>query len=113
MTKNKKKATEPSIRSLAAINSLKEKGEQLNLIDVLPEKAKPIIAVARRYKKIVTARVDLTAQEVKLKAKIIGLVKAAKITPLEGGVIKFTHKGITVTIKPRDELVQVKDETKL
>ena len=88
----------------------KGKGEQLDLIDVAPENAKPIIALARRYKKIVSARVDLTSQEVKLKKEIVDLVRAAKLQPLNGGVIKFKYNGVTVSITPRDELVKVKED---
>lgn len=88
----------------------KDKGEQLDLIDVSPENAKPIIALARRYKKISAARQANLAEEVKLKKQIIDLVKAAKLQPLENGVIKFAYNGVTVSITPRDELVKVKDE---
>jgi len=88
----------------------KESGEQLDLIDVAPENAKPIIAAARRYKKANAARQAALAEEVKLKKQIIDLVKAAKLQPLEGGVIKFSYNGVTVSITPRDELVKVKEE---
>jgi len=88
----------------------KESGKQLDLIDVSPENAKPIIALARRYKKASAARQAALAEEVKLKGQLIDLVKAAKLQPLKGGVIKFKHNGVTVSITPRDELVKVKDE---
>lgn len=88
----------------------KEKGKQLDLIDVAPANAKPIIALARRYKKVSAARQANLAEEVQLKKQIIDLTKAAKLQPLKDGVIKFKHNGVTVSITPRDELVKVKDE---
>lgn len=94
----------------AAKKETKEKGKQLDLIDVAPENAKPIIALARRYKKVSAARQANLAEEVQLKKQIINLVKVAKLQPLKGGVIKFKYNGVTVSITPRDELVKVQDE---
>ena len=87
-----------------------ESDEQLDLIDVAPENAKPIVAAARLYKKASSVRQAALADEVKYKHRIIELVKEAKLQPLEGGVIKFTYNGVTVSITPRDELVKVKDD---
>ncbi len=85
----------------------KEKGEQLDLINVAPENAKPIIAKARRYKKVQATRLAALAEEKKLKEEIKSDVKAAKLQPLKGGVIKFKHNGVTVIITPQDEKVRV------
>ncbi len=84
--------------------------EQLDLIDIHPENAKPIIAAARIYKKLVGKRLDVLAQEVEQKQKILDLVKEAKLTPLENGVVRFKYDNVTISITPRDELVKVKDE---
>jgi hypothetical protein len=85
---------------------------QMDLIDVSPKNAKPIIAEARVYKELVQERQSILRDEVAQKAKVRDLVAKAGIKPLEGGVIKFSYDGVTVTIKPRDELVSVK-ETKI
>ena len=84
-------------------------GEQLDLIDVAPENAKPIIAMARAYKKVQAVRQAALREEIGLKQKIIELVRAADLQPLEGGKIKFEYDDVIVTVTPRDELVKVKD----
>ena len=87
-----------------------EVGEQMDLIDVAPEFAKPIIAAAKVYKKASAARQAALAEEVKLKQKVLGLVKQAKIKPNKEGVTKFRYKSIEISITPRDELLKVKDD---
>ena len=86
-----------------------EEGEQLDLIDVAPENAKPIIAAARLYKKYQKARLASLKDEIGQKQKILSLVKEAKLTTLEGGKIRFKYDGVTISITPRDELVKVKE----
>lgn len=88
---------------------MKDTKDQKMLIDVLPEDAKPIIEAAREYKEVQGERLTALSREKKLKQKVLGLVKEAKFQPLEGGVIKFECEGCTITVTPRDELVQVKD----
>ena len=85
-------------------------GEQLDLIDVSPKNAKPIIQAARIYKKHQTARIAALNKEIEQKQKILELVKEANLQPLEGGKIKFEYDGVTISIEPRDELVKVKDK---
>ena len=82
-------------------------GDQLALIDIHPENAKPIIALALTYKKYVAERQLALAKEVELKNKILDLVKAAKLQPLENGNTTFTYEGVTVSIEPQDEKVKV------
>lgn len=88
-----------------------EKGEQLDLIDVTPKNAKPIIAVAREYKQHQRARMKAGAKEEECKKKILDMVNKANLQRLEGGKIKFEYDGVMISITPRDELVQVKDKT--
>lgn len=83
-------------------------GEQLDLIDVGPENAKAIKRSVRAYKKSQTERIAWLEDEKKHKAKVLELVREAKLQPDENGVIKFRLDGITIKITPRDELVQVK-----
>lgn len=88
----------------------KEVGEQIDLIDVAPENAKEIIAAGRIYKKAQVARSRALKNEVEQKGKVIQLVRESKIPPQEGGVIKFTYEGVTISVTPRDELVRVQEE---
>lgn len=86
----------------------KEAQEQLDLIDVAPENAKEIVKVAKKYKEAMTNRVAWLEKEKAFKAQILELVHKAKLTPVDGK-IKFTVDGLTITVTPRDELVQVKE----
>lgn len=88
----------------------KTEGEQLDLIDVAPENAKPIIEAARLYKKFQSERLASLKKEIEQKQLIIELVHKAGLQELAGGKIKFEYDGVTVTVTPRDELVKVKDK---
>jgi len=87
-----------------------EPGEQLDLLDVEPEVAKPIKAAARRYKKHQKARMAALALEIKAKDEIKALVHEAGIKADAAGVIEFRLDGMTIKITPRDELVRVKTD---
>jgi hypothetical protein len=84
-----------------------ESTEQLELMDVTPEYAKPIKAAAK-YKKASAARQAALAEEVEAKTKVLELVKAAGIKPDADGVTKCHVDGMTIKITPRYELVKVK-----
>lgn len=86
-------------------------GGQLDLIDVSPANGKEIIKQARIYKKAQAERIEALAEEVESKQKLLALVKEANLKPLEDGVIRFRLDGFTITVKPRDELVKVKDDS--
>lgn len=89
----------------------KERGEQLDLIDIQPENAKAIIRVARLYKEFQATRIAALAKETEQKHQVLELVRAAKLQPLDGGKIKFEYGGVLICVTPRDELVTVKDKT--
>ena len=96
---------------MAKKKAKQESGEQGVLIDVAPENAKPIIRAARLYKKILRSRQDALAQEIKQKAKVLELVRAAELQPLDNtGKLRFEYDGVTISVTPRDELLQVKDQ---
>lgn len=86
-------------------------GEQLDLIDVAPKNAKVIIDAAKIYKKLMLARKKAGEKEVAQKAEVLRLVREAKLTPLEGGKIRFRYDGFIVSVTPRDELVKVVEES--
>ncbi len=88
-----------------------EPGEQMELIDVLPEKAKPIIKAARKYRKIILERLALQEKEAEAKENISALIQAAKIVPLnKEGVIHFKYEGVDITVIPGKEKIKVKEE---
>jgi multidrug resistance efflux pump len=84
-------------------------GEQLDLIEVAPENAKKIVAVARKYKSAQAERLAALEVEVAEKQNLLELVRQAKL-PLVDGKIKFKTDGYIITVTPRDELVKVKNE---
>lgn len=88
----------------------KESGEQLNLIDVQPENAKPIIQAARLYKKFQAARIAALKKEVDQKQVVLRLVREANLQPLDDGKIRFEYDNVMVSVTPRDELIKVKDK---
>lgn len=86
----------------------KDESQQLDLIDVTPKNQKKFLAAARAYKEAVTNRCEWTAEETKYKKKILELVKEAELARLPDGTIKFKVDGMTITITPTDEKVNVK-----
>jgi len=87
-----------------------EVGEQMELIDVSPKKAKPIIAAARILKKLQIAHSSAREKENEQKAKLLYLVEGANIQRLPDGKIKFTYDGVTLTITPKQESVSIKED---
>jgi len=87
----------------------KEQEEQLDLINIQPENAKKILRAARAYKEAQKTRITALAEEVKEKGNVLTLVRSAKLTPLSDGTLKFTLDGVKISVKPRDELLTVKE----
>lgn len=84
-------------------------GEQLDLIDVAPENAKQIIAIAKKYKAIQAKRISALEAECAEKQNLLTLIKQANLKQVDGK-IRFRVDGLIITVKPRDELVTVKEE---
>lgn len=88
-----------------------EEGEQMQLIDVSHPLAKKLKPLARKYKTAMSERQAALAEEIDYKKKIIETIKAdGTIKPNAEGITAIQFDGMTVTIKPRDELVKVKME---
>jgi hypothetical protein len=86
------------------------KGEQLELLDVAPENAKDIIACARRYKNFLAKRLKVLSAEKNEKQNLLALIEKANLSRLNDGKIRFHCDGYVITVTPRDELVQVKED---
>ena len=87
------------------------KGTQLDLMDVGPKNAQEIAQSAARYRAAQAARMAALKTEVEEKAKLLQLIRKGELQRLEDGKIQFTVAAFTITVTPRDELVQVKDKT--
>lgn len=85
-------------------------GEQLDLIDVAPKKAKPIIVQAKILKKLQIARASAQEKENIQKAILLNLIEEANIQRLPDGKIKFTYDGVTLTVTPKQESVSIKED---
>lgn len=115
MTRKKtSKKTEPKqelVDSKSTVTETEE-GEQMPLIDVLPESAKPIVPVARRYHKIIRERLAIQKKEAEQKKKLGEAVHKADLLPLDNGKIIFKWQDITVEVEPQEDKVKVtiKDE---
>jgi len=107
-TKKKSPAKSKSSKKTAGGTDVKVE-KQLDLIDVHPKNAGPIIELARKYRTVVSQRVKLLAKEVEMKAQILEMVKAANLKRLADGVIRFTYDGYTLTVTPQDEKLNVKE----
>lgn len=83
------------------------KGQQ-QLIEVAPKNSKKIIDAAAKYQEWQNKRTAALAKEKEYKQKILELVRAAKLQPLEDGTTRFELDGIKITITPQNELVQIK-----
>lgn len=87
-----------------------EKGDQMQLIDVHPKKAKPIIVQAKILKKLQIARASAQDKENSQKAILLNLIEEANIQRLPNGKIKFTYDGVTITVTPKQESISIKEE---
>jgi hypothetical protein len=83
---------------------------QQDLIDVTPKNIKEIMAAAKLYKKHQAARLTAGKAEEREKERVKTLVKEANLQPIEGGIIKFNYDGFTISLTPRDILVQIVEE---
>jgi hypothetical protein len=85
-------------------------GQQMDLIDTAPENAQEIIKHARVYKAVQAKRIQALVEEKAEKDTLLELIRQAHLQPLEGGKIKLRLDGYLITVTPRDELVQIKED---
>ena len=95
------------VESTEAKEAQKPDGEQMDLIDVLPENCKALVEAAKLYKKYLTVRLKALAKKVEQKQVILELVKAANIQPANGGKIKFKYQNVKINVTPSDYKVSV------
>ncbi len=103
----KKKVEKKKTAKSKKLNEGKAPGDQLDLIDTVPENLKPIVAAVEVYKKFQAARLGNLKQELIHKKKVLDLVKAAGIAHDEEGLIKMSYGDKTIIIEPRDDLIKI------
>jgi hypothetical protein len=88
----------------------KQDERQMDLIkDLHGKEAKKILKIAKDYKAAQKARLAALEEEKAYKQGLLALIKDAGIKPLDDGTIKFSLDGYTISVKPRDELIQVRE----
>ena len=85
----------------------KPKGEQLALIDVAPENAKPIIELARQHKEVMTTRLANLKEEVRLKQLVLEEVNKANLQRLPDGDIRFEYDSFLFVVTPCDDKIRI------
>lgn len=84
-------------------------GDQLELIDVTPEYAKPIKALARKLKRDSQALSDARITVGEDKAKMIELIEKAGVAPDPAtGVTTLRLDDMTIKVVPSDKKIKVK-----
>lgn len=86
-----------------------EDGEQMDLIEVDAENAKVLKRWAKAYKKAQAARMEAGREEQDKKRKLLAAVKEADVQMIDEQW-KLRVDGMIITVKPRDELVRVKED---
>lgn len=91
-------------------NSGVPKGEQMALLNTLPEHSKEILRLARAYLAKIKARMEIQNGEngeLSLQQQLLALVKSENITRDNDGKIKFTIDSIEIELVPTKEKVKV------
>jgi len=108
-TKDRSKPPQSPPQEATSLNEATT-GEQLDLLDVGPENSKEIVKQAKHYKVALSRRIEALQEEVTAKEKLKALIKEANLKPMDDGKIRVHVNGYTITVTPRDELIQVKED---
>lgn len=85
--------------------------EQPVLFEVDTEEGKKIAAAARAYKRAVAARMEESAEELKLKRKLADLIKQhVDVKPDSNGKFSFRANGVVITITMTEERFKVVED---
>ena len=78
-------------------------GKQLDLMDVGPKHSDEIESATETWKGIIKKRLALQAKEAEVKAELLSLLQAEKLTRLADGSIKCRCQGWILELKPVEE----------
>ena len=81
--------------------------EQMDLIDVHGVDVKPCLAMGRKYRAMIDKRLNIQKKEAVLLEELIEAIYAAKLKPLEDGLIHFEHEGVEILLTPGKAKVKV------
>ena len=87
----------------------KKSGEQGMLLDVTPKNQKALAVKAKAYREKMLERKAALDEEIQLKAELLAMVKEAGVQEVDGKIV-LNVDDVTITVKHRDELIQVKEK---
>lgn len=87
----------------------KKSGEQEMLLDVAPKNQKALAVKAKAYREKMLERKAALDEEIQLKAELLAMVKEAGVQEVDGKIV-LNVDDVTITVKHRDELIQVKEK---
>lgn len=87
----------------------KKSGEQGMLLDVAPKNQKALAVKAKAYREKMLERKAALDEEIQLKAELLAMVKEAGVQEVDGKIV-LNVDDVTITVKHRDELIQVKEK---
>lgn len=88
----------------------KKSGEQEMLLDVAPKNQKALAVKAKAYREKMLERKAALDEEIQLKAELLAMVKEAGVQEVDGKIVVLNVDDVTITVKHRDELIQVKEK---
>lgn len=84
-------------------------GTQGILLDVVPDNAKDILAIAKRYKSAQRDRMEAGREEAKFKVDLGDAIRRSDMKADKDGKYEFTINGYKISLIPRDEVIKVVD----
>lgn len=87
----------------------KKSGKQEMLLDVAPKNQKALAVKAKAYREKMLERKAALDEEIQLKAELLAMVKEAGVQEVDGKIV-LNVDDVTITVKHRDELIQVKEK---
>lgn len=87
----------------------KKSGEQGMLLDIAPKNQKALAVKAKAYREKMLERKAALDEEIQLKAELLAMVKEAGVQEVDGKIV-LNVDDVTITVKHRDELIQVKEK---
>lgn len=86
----------------------KNPDKQMALMDVSPKNKKALVKAAEEYKDAAAQKKEWSEAEAEAKKVVLSLVDDADLERLPDGTIRFVVEGMTITITPTEDKLNVK-----